>query len=167
MINAFRKFGRALLSVLTVLLALVVGSAILFVAVIYIFGSAMVSEVDVATIHSPDDRILAIVEETNGGATTSFGYNVYLRSNSWLGFRKKAASLYGAVRSECAYGVDVVWKSPTEVEIRYLNVRYSPSVLQSLSIAGQVIDVGVVSGVENPSAPCGGMEHRTGEADRA
>jgi hypothetical protein len=86
-----------------------------------------------------------------------FGYNVYLKANSVIGFRRKAAALYGAVRSECAFGVDVVWRNPEKIEIQYLNSKSDPDYAESLLVGTKAIDIELVAGVGNPSAPCDGM----------
>ena len=145
------------MDLLKALLIFVAGLAALSLVMLYLVVSSCTSEVDVATVYSPDNKVMAIIEETNGGATTSFGYNIYLKSNSAFGFRRRAAALYGAIRSECAYGVDVVWRDPNSVEIRYLSAKESPDHSESLLVGTRLIGIELTSGVANPSAPCGGM----------
>jgi hypothetical protein len=157
MLATLARFGSALLDAFKALLIFVVGLAAFAVVMVYVVGSVYISEIDVATIYSPDNETIAIIEETNGGATTSFGYSVYLKANSVIGFRRKAAALYGAVRSECAYGVDVVWRNPEKVEIQYLSSKLDPDYAESLLVGTKLIGIELVPGVGNPSAPCGGM----------
>jgi hypothetical protein len=157
MLATFTRFGSAFLDVFRALLIFVVGLAAFAVVMVYVVGSFLFSKTDVATIFSPDNETIAIVEETNGGATTSFGYNVYLKANSVSGDRRKAAALHGAVRSECAFGVDVVWRNPEKVEIRYLSSKSEPDYAESLLVGTKAIDIELVTGVTNPSARCGGM----------
>ena len=50
----------------------------LFVVILSLLLSAcgIASEDEVARVTSPDGRVEAVLIETNGGATTSFGYKV-------------------------------------------------------------------------------------------
>src|SRR5712671_6554482 len=60
----------------------------------------------VARAKSPSGAVEALLDENNGGATTSFGYVVSLRavsSSATTGVR--VASAYGAVRNDHAYGM--------------------------------------------------------------
>lgn len=68
----------------------------------------VISRDEVARMSSPDGRLDAIVFETNGGATTSFGYKVEVaKKGSRSG--TEGANLYGAVRNAQAYGVNIRW----------------------------------------------------------
>ncbi len=104
----------------------------------------------------PDNRLDAILFESNGGATTSFGYEVIIgRKGSREG--AKIAKLYGAVRNSQAYGVDIRWNSNNELVIEYLNVKSPPEIQEAIDVDGRHIHVLVRSGVTNLNAPSGGM----------
>jgi hypothetical protein len=45
----------------------------------FVVGCGLVSRDEVARVISPDGRLEAILIETNGGATTAFGYEIWLR----------------------------------------------------------------------------------------
>ncbi len=115
-----------------------------------------VSRDEVARQTSPDGKIDAILFETNGGATTSFGYEVELRAkNSSRG--TIVASLYGAERSASAYGVNLKWTNEHELVLEYLSSRAESLFQPQEKIAGRQVIVSLRRGVEDLSAPGGGM----------
>jgi hypothetical protein len=112
---------------------------------------------EVARSMSPDGQTLAVLLETNGGATTSFGYEVELRSAS--GETEEAvfaASLYDANRSDCAYGVNLRWLSPTELGLEFENAKQI-RIVQDIQVGANSIIVSALPGVTDDGAPCGGM----------
>lgn len=116
------------------------------------------SSFEVARIVSPNGNLEAVLMETNGGATTSFGYEVTVgakgASNS-----QRVASLYGATRSPQAYGVNLVWINKQVLRIRYLKAEAVPHAVSTISVNGQQIEVELQSGIEDPTAPSGGMQY--------
>src|SRR3954462_9773236 len=70
---------------------------------------------EVSSVRSPDGQVQAVLFETNGGATTSFGYDVELHDRHGASF--SVAKLYGAVRNAHAWGVNLRWKvDPLSIE---------------------------------------------------
>ncbi|WP_156167119.1 hypothetical protein [Sphingomonas sp. Ag1] len=115
------------------------------------------SREEVAWANSPDRRTHAILLETNGGATTSFGYVVELHPADHQGERPvSAGTLYGATRSECAYGVDLHWLNASTLALRFDSAK-KVSVLPSVNVGGRSIRLVVQAGRQNDAAPCGGM----------
>jgi hypothetical protein len=102
----------------------------------------------------------AVVIESNGGATTSFGYDVYVVANAQSVERNAAGSvayLYGARRSDSAYGVTLRWQDSTHLVLEYLRaqeVRLNDSLV---TVAGRLIHVVLRAGIADPTAPTGGM----------
>src|SRR4051812_23442156 len=95
-------------------------SAVLLITLL--FGCSHVSRDEVAKQSSPDVTIEAILYETNGGATTSFGYEAVLRAtNTSQGVI--VANLYGAVRNASAYGVNLKWLNDRELVLEYLTAK--------------------------------------------
>jgi hypothetical protein len=130
-------------------------SSILLLIVFYI-GCKTSSRNEVANVQSPDDRVEAALYETNGGATTSFGYEIELRQKS----QKKGieiAQLDGAVRNENAYGVNLRWNGNEELDVEYFKTKWHSKFPSTASVAGRNIHVVVRDGVIDPSAPSGGM----------
>lgn len=112
---------------------------------------------DVAWATAPDRRIHAILSETNGGATTSYAYVVELHAAGHRGDAPiRAGSLYGAVRSLCAYGVDLHWSDPSTLELRFESAK-RVDVPPSVIVDGRRIRIVARDGQVNAAAPCGGM----------
>ena len=128
----------------------------LTVAITCMGCSLLVSRDEVSRVPSPNSRLDAVLFETNGGATTSFGYEVVVCKR---GTRKGASAvkLYGAVRNANAYGVDMRWNGNNELVIEYLSARDVSSVHDNINVEGQQIHVLLRSGVTDPTAPSGGM----------
>jgi hypothetical protein len=113
---------------------------------------------EVAHAASPNGSLEAVLTETNGGATTSFGYEV---SVGTMGAKTltKVASLYGAVRNEQAYGVNLSWSGDHLLRIQYLRAKAIQNVSRSVTVGGQQIDIELQSGVVDPTAPSGGIHY--------
>ncbi len=125
-------------------------------ALAYVGCSLLFSRDEVARVSSPDGRVDAFLFETNGGATTSFGYEVELGSkHSWR--RKNAARLYGAVRNAQAYGVDLRWENDHTLVIECLKTETPPEIKKSVDVDGRDVQILLHIGVEDKSAPAGGM----------
>lgn len=148
---------------LTTLIIAYSGFALLIflaVKVFMLFLDPISSNVEVARIISPDQNLVAFVIETNGGATTSFGYVVKIQGRHQApDLSKNVASLYGAVRSSCAYGVDLEWQSNDVLLIKYLEAKNVKFTSDTIIIRDKNINVKLISGITNSSAPCGGMEY--------
>jgi hypothetical protein len=114
----------------------------------------------VQSVVSPDGRIEAVVYEINGGATTSFGYEVDLQK---VGDSKatNVAKLYGALQNEGAYGVSLKWPQADSLHIQYLRAKSIASSRPSATIDGQQVIVSLDAGINDPSAPGGRMLHKS------
>ena len=113
---------------------------------------------EVASSANPSGTVVAILKERNGGATTSFGYDVYLRSSQRFSEEHLVAFIYGATRSDCAYGVNLKWENDTNLSLEYLKSKSTPAEPTPTAIDGIVYSVALVAGVRDTTAPCGGME---------
>ena len=113
---------------------------------------------EVARVESPNGSLDAVLTETNGGATTSFGYEVSVGTK---GAKKldQVASLYGAVRNEQAYGVNLSWAGDHVLRVQYLRAKAVQNVSKTVSVGGQQVEVELQSGVEDAAAPSGGMHY--------
>jgi hypothetical protein len=117
-----------------------------------------VSRVVVTQVDSPDGSLVASVTETNGGATTDFGYEVDIARNWPLRWSHSVAGFYGAGRSDCAYGVNVRWIGNNTLLISYKDAR-SADADKAAYLLGRTVRVITKAGVNDPAAPCGGMEY--------
>ena len=132
------------------------GELLLCLVLVVSIGCA--SRNEVARITSPSGKVDAVLVETNGGATTSFGYEIFVvPTQASTRLRKDVAWFYGAVRSDQAYGVNLKWSDPSNLNLEYLKARWQEVRMPTVSIAGQEIHVTLKSGVTDPMAPPGGM----------
>ncbi len=115
----------------------------------------------VAWANSPDGAVHAILLETNGGATTSYGYEVELHPAQHQNDKPSPAGrLYGATRSSCAYGVNIRWLSSDHLALEFDQadrIKVPPKV----DLAGRTITIETRSGISDADAPCGGMAVNT------
>jgi hypothetical protein len=123
---------------------------------------------EVARVPSPDGAVEAVLVETNGAARTSLGYEVRILETR--GYRAAlVASLYGAVRKDSAYGLNLRWASNSDLIIEYLEARVVRLGETSRRLAGREIRVTLRDGIIDPDAPAGGMFRNLGRsrAERA
>ena len=138
-------------------LGVVLGSCSALVSMYVCMGKEKASSYQVAHISSPNGSLEAVLTETNGGATTSFGYEVSVGLKGSKS-QKRVASLYGAVRSDYAYGVNVSWANDHVLQVQYLRAKAVQNVAKSIDINGQQVGVEFQADIEDPSAPSGGMQ---------
>ena len=128
------------------------------IAAILLLLTACSSSDEVLRVASPDRKADAVLIETNGGATTDFGYEVYVTpSKSSPSRGKRVADLYGAVRNESAYGVNLRWMSPQELRIEYLKAKIETLEKPFVEVSGNRIQILLNSGITDSIAPAGGM----------
>jgi len=128
----------------------------LTLAIVCVGCSPSVSHDEVARSTSPDGRLDAMLFEENGGATTSFGYELELGST---GSRRgeKAARLHGAVRNAQSYGANLHWENNSILVIERLKTKTPADVPNSVEVDGRTVQIVLNTGVEDKSAPSGGM----------
>ena len=129
-------------------------------AILCCFTTACITNItndEVARAPSPDGRVDAVIFESNGGATTLFGYQVELRERSFWRRSEDVAYLYGATRNESAWGVNVRWLNDREVRVEYLDAKKVWLNKPNIRLAGREITVVLQAGVEDRTAPAGGM----------
>lgn len=110
---------------------------------------------EVSRVASPSGERVATVIEINGGATTSFGYEVRVSQTGFHPGSAKVALLYAAVRSHRAYGVNLRWVSDQELHVEYLSAQFAEVVSPGKS--GPPMRVVLAPGISDSSAPPGGM----------
>jgi hypothetical protein len=114
---------------------------------------------EVARVHNRDANVDAGLVETNGGGTTSFGYEVFVLPAGQKPKRSDHAvvSLYGAGRNEDGYGANLRWTSDDTLVVEYLDAQHADWLNGSLGVNGRVIKIVMKAGVNDPTAPSGGM----------
>lgn len=128
----------------------------LFLSCLILGSCGSASSVEVMRAASPDGALVARVFEGNGGATTSFSYDVVVGPATEP--QTKVGSFFGAVRSACAYGVNIRWAGDNALIISYDDAK-SANVVPTAKIADRRIRIVAKAGVSDPTAPCGGMEY--------
>jgi hypothetical protein len=113
---------------------------------------------EVARVTSPSGRLDAVLVETNGGATTSFGYQAYVVPRGSKNSRgPQVAFLYGAVRSTHAWGANLKWEGPSRLVIEYLEAKEERLSRPLVVVDADTVRVSLRSGVLDATAPAGGM----------
>lgn len=115
-----------------------------------------VSRDEVAAVTSPDGATRAVLFETNGGATTAFGYEIELQPTQGSNEVVVAGKLYGASRSGCSWGVNLHWLSPTELAVEFMEADRTATPAQ-VEVGAKSVMIMERSGVSDEAAPCGGM----------
>jgi hypothetical protein len=132
------------------------GALVVTIALVLVTGCGLVARDEVARLPSLDGRVDAVLVETNGGATTSFGYEIHLVEKGRPADRQ-VAWLYDAGRSKSASGANLRWINDQELVVEYLDARESTVTRSSVRVAGRAITVFLRRGVSDPTAPAGGM----------
>lgn len=115
------------------------------------------SKDEVARVVSPSGKVDAVLIEINGGATTSFGHEVYVVEHGAKPSGTPVVRLYGALRNENAYGANLVWPSPDSLTVEYLSAKSTAQNVQKRYIGTQTIHFALREGVTDSTAPGGGM----------
>jgi hypothetical protein len=120
--------------------------------------SACAGHDEVARVVSPDGAIDAVLVESNGGAITAFWYDIYLvrHGEPWRRAHS-AAWLYDAMRSEQAYGVNIVWAAADSLEAQFSQATQTRLYRPEATVAGLPIKIVLRPGIVDASAPPGGM----------
>jgi hypothetical protein len=120
-------------------------------------GGSSIAEDEVTRMRSPDGRLEASLVETNGGATTSFGYRVRLRARP-EGAWTEVGYFYGARRSQCAYGINLRWAGPRRLQMEFLEAQ-NARIVRSVRVGQEQVTMEARKGMEDQDAPCGGMDY--------
>ncbi|MEJ7932936.1 hypothetical protein WG907_01530 [Sphingobium sp. AN558] len=113
---------------------------------------------DVMKAQSPDGALVATVTEINGGATTDFAYEINIARRWPIYWDHAVAGLYGAVRSDCAYGVNIRWADSNNLHITYKDATFV-DIDRIAHFWGRDVRIVATGGINDTSAPCGGMEY--------
>jgi hypothetical protein len=117
-----------------------------------------ISHDEVSRVPSSAVDLDAVLVETNGGATTSFGYLVYVVARG----KKPAdgtelASLYGAVRNDQAFGANLKWEGRSQLVVEYRDAREERVRRPTSVIESDTVTILLRSGITDSGAPAGGM----------
>jgi hypothetical protein len=152
-----QKMPRFMVRILASIAGGVVVSALVFLA--WLILALQPTRDEVAAVPSPDGQFVARLYEINGGATTSFGYQVTL-AETRVSAEHEVAHLYGAVRNASAYGANLRWAQRRELSIEFLEARSTNLVAPTLRFPRADIVVVLRSGIADESARPGAMSER-------
>jgi hypothetical protein len=110
---------------------------------------------EVSSVPSPDGQVQAVLFGTNGGATTSFGYDVEFHDRH--NHSVTVAKVSGAVRNAEAFGIDLRWTDRDALTTEYMKAKGEWHVNKPVQIGGRSYRVRLLSEIDDPSAPSGGM----------
>ena len=164
-------FSKIIVTFLENIGAIIVVALIGFFIWIYVVLNSLFepSLAEVARIASPSGKLEAILIETNGGATTAFGYLIHVvRAGSKPPEAEKApADFYRLTWNGSRYGVDLRWKSDTLLYVDYLSATLAhnsgPATVQGF----EAITIELRSGIVDLSVPVGEMFAWFGRDERA
>jgi hypothetical protein len=109
------------------------------------------SHVEIARAVSPDGRVDAVVIETNGGATTSYAYDVCIAPHGEHCDRSDSvANLYASRHGNDDYGVDTRWQGNSLLRVEFGSADYSRLLEPGVRVAGREVRVELQSGVWDP-----------------
>jgi hypothetical protein len=133
------------------------GPVVLFLTLI-VMGGCSASKDEVARLAAPSGDVEGVVVETNGGATTSFGYEVHVvERGARPGRLSQVAFVYGAGRNDEAYGVNLRWEPNDVLLVEYLDARSAEVGAATTRVANRPVTVLLKAGTKDPNAPPGGM----------
>lgn len=113
---------------------------------------------EVLRVRSPSGEMEAVVFEVNGGATTSFAYEVAIEDSRLIGITRKVAYTYGAIRNnKGAYGVIPRWVSEEELHIEFYSSGYDEIFSPYQRLFANPVRVEMKLNINDLSAPAGGM----------
>jgi hypothetical protein len=113
---------------------------------------------EVARVCSPNGLTDAVLMESGGGATVSYGYEIFLtRAGGSTIWGTKVAELYAAIRTDSAMGVNLRWRSNDSLRIEYLRAQAVNKFIPFVEIHRQTVLVSLDSGIPDPRAPSGSM----------
>lgn len=114
---------------------------------------------EVVRVASPGGDVEGVVLESSGGATTSYSYRVHVvgKGKAVKEGDAAVARLYGAVRNDSAYGINLKWPSDSVLVIEYFKAQSIQAKQDSVSLGEKKIQVVLRDGVMDSSAPTGGM----------
>jgi len=162
------RASSKIILVLAATTAALAGILIVYIQSLTIFREEW-SRNEVARVSSPTGRSDAVVYELNGGAATSFAYEVVVvRSGRTPSKDAPAvASFYGATRSPSAYGINIRWEDDKALIVEYLDAQMAQINKPVVEIDGVSVAVMLRSGVSDPTAPPGGMLNSLRTLDRS
>lgn len=128
---------------------------------------------EVARATSPSGRVDAVLYEKTHHQTTSYCYEVWIInigasvSPSEASRHRRHAYICGVIRNSHASGANLRWETAGTLVVEYKEAREVFQHMPKVRVGDQTVRVVLQPGVEDPSAPAGGMLHNRERAARA
>lgn len=120
--------------------------------------SMPISHDEVSRVTSSGGDLDAVLIETNGGATTSFGYLVYVVPHAEKpSDGTELVSLDGAGRSDQAYGANLKWEGRSQLAVEYRDAKDVRVRSATAVIGSDTVRILLRDGITDSTAPAGGM----------
>jgi hypothetical protein len=127
-------------------------------AMLLLAACGMVQQDEVARVRSPSGNVDAVLIESNGGATTSYGYTVYVvPAGAEADKAGRVVNLEGAGRNDQASGANLRWTGPSYLRVEFLSAEQAQVVRARLDIGNETVVVSLRDSIVDPDAPAGGM----------
>ncbi len=127
-------------------------------AMLLFSACGLVQQDEVARVRSPSGNADAVLIESNGGATTSYGYAVYVvPAGAEVDEAGRVANLEGADRNDQASGANLRWTGPSYLRIEFLSAEQAQVVRSHLNVGNESVVVSLRDSIVDPEAPPGGM----------
>jgi hypothetical protein len=161
-VHGVKTYRKRLIFLSCAVAACAIPAILFFAAIDRVFDWAG-SRDEVPHVTSPPGRHDAVMFESNGGATISFGYEIHVvRSGTKqiIGVRDgEVANLYGATRNASASGANLRWQDDRTLVVEYLTAQHIHVNHPMVVIDGAAVIVELRSGIADATAPPGGMLH--------
>lgn len=155
-----RQQSRRLLRAIALSLLGFVVIALFIILALGVFAKSVETNHVVATVLSPDAKIVARLVEHNA-ALSDPGYKIILENRAnGPDSEIEAAYIYKAKRNDCSAGANLYWSDIRTLEVTYKSAKYTRRE-EKTALGNDGVLIRLRSGVEDPHAPCGGYMYKT------
>ena len=135
-------------------MAATAGIALVMVGGFLTLMASAVSHVESSRARSPDGALDAVLVETNAGAMTAFGYDIYVvKHGAAFSGSSSVMKLNAATANRLTPGAALKWNDPAELEIDYLCAESMNVYYGLINVDGRDVHIVWRAGVSNPPAP--------------
>ena len=135
-------------------IAAIAGIALVMVGGFFTLVASAVTHVESSRVRSPDGALDAVLVETNAGAMTAFGYDIYVvKRGAEFSGSSSVMKLYAATANKLTPGATLKWNGPAELEIDFLCAEMMNVFYREINVDGQTVHIVWRAHVSNPPAP--------------
>lgn len=124
---------------------LLIGISTFFILIILLLFLIFHSETEIIeTIPSPENKFIAEVVRSNGGATTGYSYDVNIIDNQCFSIKKRVAQFESPIQNNGDYGLELSWTSRNELTIHLYSSNESNLQIKTKNICGNHFSIHVI-----------------------